>query len=91
MPKTEDVVTLKLGTYTGSVDSVHDRFLFIRFGGYKTSIFGHIDGLVDMRPEDVSVGMNVSFRLRFNRRGPVAVQIRPKSVLAPSALDGDKN
>ena len=81
VPKHDDVITLKLGTYAGSIDSVHERFMFIRFGGYRTSIFGHMDGLFEAKPDDISVGMNVSFRLRFNRRGPAAVQIRPKSSL----------
>lgn len=72
-PATDDVITSKLGEYAGTVKSPKDRFFFIRFGGYPAAIFSHMSSLVDVSFDELQVGSQVMFKLRFNRRGPVAV------------------
>jgi len=75
-PASDDVITLKLGEYAGTIESVKDRYFFIRFGGYPAAIFAHMTSLTNMSIDELQVGMAVLFRVRFNRRGPVAVAVR---------------
>lgn len=75
-PASEDQVTSRLSNYVGSVESRKERFFFIRSGVYPTSIFAHLTSLKDLPYEDLEVGAVVGFRLRFTRKGPVAVAVR---------------
>ena len=72
-PATDDVITSELGEYAGTVETVKDRFFFIRFGGYPVAIFAHMSSLVDANFDELQVGSQIMFKLRFNRRGPIAV------------------
>ena len=72
-PASDDVITSKLGTYAGTIEAVKDRFFFIRFGGYPMAIFAHMSSLVDINFDELQVGAPITFKLRFNRRGPVAI------------------
>ncbi|QPZ92055.1 P-loop NTPase [Thioclava electrotropha] len=74
-PKINDEVTEKLGQYAGTVSGRSERYFFIRFGGYPGRIFANISDLTDCAYEDLRDGSAVRFRLRFNRKGPVAYQI----------------
>jgi len=74
-PKMNDEVTDKLSQYAGTVSTRSERYFFIRFGGYPGRIFANMHDLTDCAYEDVREGNNVRFRLRFNRKGPVAYQI----------------
>ncbi|MEJ6389817.1 P-loop NTPase [Gymnodinialimonas ulvae] len=71
----DDAITSKLGEYAGTIESIKDRFFFVRFGGYPTAIFAHMSALIDLNFEDLQVGMPVMFKLRFNRKGPTAVAV----------------
>ncbi len=71
-PASDDVITRRLTEFTGTVETVKDRYFFIRFGGYPVAIFSHISSLDDMTFDELRVGLVVVFRVRFNRRGPVA-------------------
>ncbi len=75
VPNTNDVLTSKLGIYNGSIESIKERFFFIRFGGYPNSIFSHWESLQNLDYDRLKVGDQVSFNLRFNRKGPVAVRV----------------
>lgn len=75
-PASEDQITSRLSEYMGSVEGRKERFFFIRTGVYPTPIFAHISSLKDMLFEDLEVGDVVGFRLRFTRKGPVAVEVR---------------
>lgn len=74
-PASDDVVTSKLGEFAGTIESVKDRYFFVRFGGYPIAVFAHMSSLVDLNFEDLQAGMPVMFKLRFNRKGPVAVAV----------------
>ena len=77
-PVSDDVITSKLGEYAGTVETIKDRFFFVRFGGYPTAVFSHMSSLVELNFEDLQVGTPVMFKLRFNRKGPVAVTVWPQ-------------
>lgn len=46
-PSSEDVLTAKLVSYQGIIESVNERFFSIRFGGYNNTIFAHWTSLHD--------------------------------------------
>ena len=75
-PSSEDVITMKLGRNHGAVESVKQRYFFVRFGGYPKAIFAYWSSLVDADYDTLKASQQVSFKLRFNRRGPVAVDLR---------------
>ena len=52
-----------------------ERFLFIRSGAYPKSIFAHYSCIDPDVFEDISIGREVNFRIRFNRGGPTAVDL----------------
>ena len=76
-PASDDVITERLGKFSGTIKSVKDRYFFIHFGGYPSQIFSHISSLSELTFDELSIGMPVYFRLRFNRKGPVAVFVSP--------------
>jgi tetratricopeptide (TPR) repeat protein/cold shock CspA family protein len=78
-PVSDDVITTRLTVFAGSIEVVKDRYFFIRFGGYPSAVFAHISSLVDVTFDELQVGMSVIFHLRFNRRGPVAINVVPQS------------
>ena len=77
-PTSDDVITSRFNEFAGTIESVKDRFFFIRFGGYPAAIFAHMSSLVDVNFEDLTVGTPVMFKIRFNRQGPVAVAVWPQ-------------
>lgn len=72
-PTSDDVITSKLGEYIGTVEAIKERFFFIRFGGYPARILAHMSSLVDVSFDELQAGDSIMFKIRFNRRGPVAV------------------
>ncbi|MCR9123020.1 MAG: SIR2 family protein [Phyllobacteriaceae bacterium] len=74
-PASDDVITSKLGEYAGTIETVKDRFFFVRFGGYPAAVFAHMSSLVDLNFDELQAGTPVIFKIRFNRKGPVAVTV----------------
>ena len=74
-PASDDLITAKISKHTGTIESIKERYLFIRSGGYLTSIFAHMSSLANRTIDEMEVGMVAEFGIRFNRRGPVAVYI----------------
>ncbi|WFU56819.1 SIR2 family protein [Bradyrhizobium pachyrhizi] len=75
-PRKESAITSLLGRYSGTVDGMKPQFFFIRSGSYPSNVFAH-NSLVD--PEvlsELSVGSDVNFRIRFNRSGPCAIDLK---------------
>jgi cold shock CspA family protein len=75
-PRKESAITSLLGRYSGTVDAMKPQFFFIRSGSYPSNVFAH-NSLVDAEvlPE-LSVGSDVNFRIRFNRSGPCAIDLK---------------
>jgi tetratricopeptide (TPR) repeat protein len=82
-PKTDNVLTEKLPVYQGTIESARDGYFFLRSGVYPDRIFAHRSAFEESEVDDVEVGQQIYFRLRFNRRGPVAVSVH----LKPSGWD----
>ena len=77
-PKQDSVITIRLPTYSGSIESVREGFCFIRSGAYPNRIYAHRSAFNDIEADEIEVGQEVNFRIRFNRSGPVAVGVHLK-------------
>ncbi|KZY94154.1 hypothetical protein A3745_11925 [Erythrobacter sp. HI0074] len=79
-PVDDNVITSRLPRYSGTVASVKERFFFIRTGSYGRDLFSHMSDLDPAVEVDLREGQFVDFRVRFNRQGPVAIDVRPTYV-----------
>ncbi len=75
-PSKDTVITARLPRYSGTIESMKERFLFIRSGCYPRSIFAHYSYIELDILESLSIGQQINFWLRFNRAGPTAVDIK---------------
>jgi tetratricopeptide (TPR) repeat protein len=75
-PKNDSLIVSQLPRYSGVVESMKARFLFIRSGSYPKSVFAHHSDVDDQIMSELSVGTEVNFRIRFNRAGPTAVDLQ---------------
>jgi cold shock CspA family protein len=76
-PLKDSVFTAKLPRYSGVVQSIRERFLFIKSFQYPRDIFGHRSSSNADVFDELAIGQEVNFRLRFNREGPMAIDIKP--------------
>lgn len=77
-PKQDNPITERLGVYSGTVQSVNVGYFFLRSGTYVDNIFAHRSAFEETEADDIEFGNQVFFRMRFNRRGPVAVSVHRK-------------
>lgn len=75
-PRYEDPITIKLGNFYGTIEKKKERFFFVRYGGYPKALFGHWRSLQDDAYDQLTVNDPVAFRIRFNRKGPLAVEVK---------------
>lgn len=68
----EGLIDQFIAQQTGSVASVRDDYFFIQSGCYPRQIFAHMTSLSGIDISELTSGKQVRFRVRFNRRGPVA-------------------
>jgi tetratricopeptide (TPR) repeat protein len=80
-PRVDSLITAPLPTYRGTVESTRDNNIFIRSAAYPNRIFAHRSALDDEEADEMEVGQQVFFRLRFNRVGPVAVSVSLKAFI----------
>jgi cold shock CspA family protein len=80
-PKVDNLITASLPSYRGTVESSRDNNIFIRSAAYPNRIFAHRSALEDEEADEMEVGQQVFFRLRFNRMGPVAVSVSLKALV----------
>ena len=71
--KTDDLITGRIGEFSGNVETRKERYFFIRSGSSPNSIFAHYSSIIETTYDEIEVGGKVKFRVRFNRKGPVAV------------------
>ena len=71
----EGIIDQLIAQQTGSVASVRDDYFFIQSGCYPKQIFAHMTALSGVDISDLNSGKQVRFRVRFNRRGPVASSV----------------
>jgi hypothetical protein len=75
-PREENLFTEKLPRYSGVVENVRERYIFIRSSYYPRSIFAHRSSSDPDIMDDLSIGQDVNFRIRFNRAGATAVDVQ---------------
>jgi cold shock CspA family protein len=71
----EGLIDQFIAQQTGSVASVRDDYFFIQSGCYPKQIFAHMSALSGIDISELTSGKQVRFRVRFNRRGPVASSV----------------
>ncbi len=76
-PKQDDAITSRLERFSGTIDTMKDRFCFIRSGCYPNNIFCHYSSFGGGNWNELAIGQGVNFRVRFNRLGPLAVDVQP--------------
>ena len=75
-PREDDPITARIGECTGTVATRRERFFFVRSGNLPKAAFAHYSSLEGATYDQLSVGRTVVFNIRFNRRGPVAINVR---------------
>ena len=78
-PKSDNLITEKLPRYTGTIDQVKEGYFFIRTGAYPSKVFAHRSEFDDSEVDDIEVGVEVNMKIRFNRSGPVGVDVKRRS------------
>jgi tetratricopeptide (TPR) repeat protein len=71
----ENHFTKRISEQAGYVQSISGHMFFIRAGGYPKEILSYKYSISHGDFEDLSVGSNLRFQIRFNRKGPVAVSV----------------
>lgn len=74
--KFDDGITAKIQRRTGVVERRSERMFFIRIADYPSCVFAHISSLTGSNYDELAIGTEVSFDVRFNRKGPVAVNVQ---------------
>jgi cold shock CspA family protein len=75
-PSKENIFTEKSSRYVGRVETRRERFLFVKSPHYPHDIFGHRSASEADTFDELEIGQEVNFRIRFNREGPTAVDIK---------------
>ncbi len=71
----ENHLTSRIPEKTGYVQSISGHMFFVRCGSYPKEIFSHKSSILHEEFEELVIGSNVRFQVRFNRKGPVAVAV----------------
>ncbi|MAZ17627.1 MAG: hypothetical protein CL535_15025 [Ahrensia sp.] len=71
----ESPFTNRIPEQSGYVQSISGHMFFIRLGAYPREIFSHKSNIAQGEFEDLTIGANVRFQVRFNRKGPVAISV----------------
>jgi cold shock CspA family protein len=71
----EGIIDQFIAQQAGSVSSIRDDYFFIQSGCYPNQIFAHMSALIGIDISELASGKQVRFRVRFNRRGPVASSV----------------
>jgi tetratricopeptide (TPR) repeat protein len=77
-PRQETIITARLPSYSGTIEAIREGYCFIRCGIYPARILAHRSAFDEETAELIDVGQAVEFRMRFNRSGPVATEVRSK-------------
>ena len=72
----DSLISARLPRYSGTIGTIKNTFSFIRSGCYPQDIFAHNNDIDPALLTDLNVGSDVNFRVRFNRSGPVAVDVK---------------
>lgn len=75
-PQEDDALTQRLGYFSGTVASRKQRYFFIESGSFSRRIYAFHTSLQDIPLSELEVGRSVTFRVRFNRQGPVASEVK---------------
>lgn len=76
IPQSHSPVSALLARFDGIVQKKDLGYLFVKSPGYLRDIYGRQDQASPDDWDNLSVGMEMNFSIRFNRSGPVAVQMK---------------
>jgi len=86
-PRFDNAITVSMPEYNGSIETIGEGFSFLRSGAFPTNVYAHRKAFQDEEMDMLQVGQEVRFRARFNRQGPVAVEVKVKSAGGMSGPD----
>jgi tetratricopeptide (TPR) repeat protein len=72
----DSVISAMMGRYSGMIEGMKPKFFFIRSAAYPNSIFAHNSTVDPEIMSELSYGRDINFKIRFNRAGPVAIDIK---------------
>jgi Tetratricopeptide repeat len=75
-PRNDSAVSELLPGYEGVIEEIREGFCFIRSGAYPNKIYAQNSAFTEIERDDIEIGREVDFRIRFNRKGAVAVEAR---------------
>jgi tetratricopeptide (TPR) repeat protein len=75
-PASDSVISARLSEYSGWVDKKESSYVFIKTGFYPSSIYGSDRGTNATVWDELRFQTEIKFRIRFNRKGPVAVDLK---------------
>ncbi|MBA5806184.1 SIR2 family NAD-dependent protein deacylase [Rhizobium changzhiense] len=78
-PKQDNFITARLPPYNGTIDTIRDGYFLVRSGAYPSPIFAHRTAFDEAVVDDIEIGAQMNIKVRFNRRGPVAVTATVRS------------
>jgi len=74
-PAHDTIITSRLGRYTGTIASLKATIGFIQSAAYPARIFTHANDTPPLMWSSLRASDTVSFKVRFNRKGPIAVDV----------------
>lgn len=85
-PRSENAFTTNLHRSSGRITSIKPGYAFVSSGAYPTDVFAHRSMSDADVFDDLMIGDEVNFRIRFNRQGPTAVDVKMGRNAVPHAL-----
>ena len=72
----DSAISAMLGRFSGMIEGMKPKFFFIRSAAYPNAIFSHNSTVDPEVMAELSYGRDVNFKIRFNRAGPVAIDLK---------------
>lgn len=76
-PLRDNQFTTRLPSATGTIQTVKESYAFIKSAAYPDDVFAHRNLSNYDVFDDLEIGQEVVFGIRFNRGGPTAVNVTP--------------
>ena len=74
--KYDNAIERRIERQVGRVENRKERFFFVQSPCFPSRLFSHSTSLLEKEYDTLREGQEVSFKIRFNRKGPVAVDVQ---------------
>jgi len=83
-PRADNVFTKKLNRQSGRITSLRPGYAFLRSSAYPSDLFAHRSMSDADVFDELMIGDEVNFKIRFNRQGPTAVDMQLGRAAVPT-------